>query len=100
MSELDQQWTGLKKVFLQLFRIILANSIILDLFSGSGNLGLEALSQGAKNAYLVDANKKATNTIKKNIENIGISSAEVLTMDYKKALDYLKTKNIKFDVIS
>lgn len=77
----------------------LANSIILDLFSGSGNLGLEALSQGAKNAYLVDANKKATNTIKKNIENIGISSAEVLTMDYKKALDYLKTKNIKFDVI-
>ena len=43
------------------------NSIVLDLFSGSGNLGIEALSEGAKYAYLVDSNSKAINIIKKNI---------------------------------
>ena len=53
------------------------DSIVLDLFSGSGNLGIEALSQGAKYAYLVDANFKATNVIKNNISKIGINDCEV-----------------------
>ena len=47
----------------------LDNSIVLDLFSGSGNLGIEALSEGASKAYLVDNNKKAIEIIKKNITN-------------------------------
>ena len=37
------------------------DSVVLDLFAGSGNLGIEALSEGAKEAYLVDYNKKAIN---------------------------------------
>ena len=44
-----------------LFAIIqgyIKDSIVLDLFSGSGNLGIEALSEGAKYAYLVDKNIK------------------------------------------
>ena len=52
----------------------LDDSIVLDLFSGSGNLGIEALSQGAKYAYLVDANFKATTVIKNNISKIGMIS--------------------------
>lgn len=72
------------------------NSIVLDLFSGSGNLGLEALSEGASKAVLVDQNRKAYDTINRNIKNIGITSAEVLCMDYQKALDFLQ---YKFDVI-
>ena len=74
-------------------------SIVLDLFSGSGNLGIEALSEGAKYAYLVDYNHKAVKTINKNITTIGIKDAEVLNMDFKKALNYFKDKNIKFDLI-
>lgn len=74
-------------------------SIVLDLFSGSGNLGFEALSEGAKHAYLVDANKKAINTINKNIRTINIDDVDVLNMDYKKALSYFNDKNIKFDLI-
>lgn len=77
----------------------LEDSVILDLFSGSGNLGIEALSQGAKFAYLVDNNPKATTTIKNNITNIGITSCDVLTMDYKKALSFLKDKQVKIDLI-
>lgn len=77
----------------------LSGSIVLDLFSGSGNLGIESLSQGASFAYLVDCNPKAIKTIKNNIEHIGITACEVLSMDYLKALNYLKEKNVKLDLI-
>ncbi|MBQ9019140.1 MAG: 16S rRNA (guanine(966)-N(2))-methyltransferase RsmD [Bacilli bacterium] len=73
------------------------NSIVLDLFSGSGNLGIEALSEGAKKIILVDSNYKAIKTIEKNLKNIGINDTDVLNMDYKKALEYLKDE--KFDII-
>ena len=41
----------------------ITGSVVLDLFSGSGNLGIEALSEGASYAYLVDSNRKATKVI-------------------------------------
>ncbi len=74
-------------------------STVLDLFSGSGNLGIEALSEGASFAYLVDSNPKAIKVMKKNIQNIGIDSIEVLCMDYGKALEYLGKNNIQLDII-
>ncbi|MBO5120471.1 MAG: 16S rRNA (guanine(966)-N(2))-methyltransferase RsmD [Bacilli bacterium] len=100
--DLDGTRPTMERVKESLFAIIqnnLQDSIVLDLFSGSGNLGIEALSQGAKYAYLVDSNPKATKTIKRNLENINIKSAEVINMDYIKALNYLKEKNIKLDII-
>lgn len=75
------------------------DSIVLDLFSGSGNLGIEALSNNAKYAYLVDNNKKAITTINKNIDNISINNIKVLNLDYKKALSYFKDNSISFDII-
>ena len=77
----------------------LKDGIILDLFSGSGNLGIEALSQGAKFAYVCDHNPKAIKVIKNNIEKIGIDNIFPLLMDYHKALEYLKEKQEKLDVI-
>lgn len=77
----------------------IAGTIVLDLFAGSGNLGIESLSQGAIKAYLVDNNVKATNTIKENLNNIGINDYRILNMDYKKALKYLSDQRIKFDLI-
>lgn len=71
-------------------------SVVLDLFSGSGNLGIEALSEGASYAYLVDKNIKCIKTINKNINNIGIENVKVLNMDYKLAL---KQINKKLDLI-
>ncbi len=75
------------------------NSVVLDLFSGSGNLGIESLSQGSSYAYLVDNNIKAIKTIKRNIETIGIKNCEVINMDYQKALKYLAEKELKLDII-
>ena len=43
------------------------DAIVLDLFAGSGNLGIEAISNGATRCYFVDNNKVAINTINKNI---------------------------------
>lgn len=71
-------------------------SVVLDLFSGSGNLGIEALSEGASYAYLVDKNIKCIKTINKNINNMGIVNVKVLNMDYKLAL---KQINKKLDLI-
>ena len=71
-------------------------SIVLDLFAGSGNLGIEALSEGANYAYLVDSSTKAIRIIKDNINNIGITNVEVINSDYKNAL---KDFTIKFDLI-
>ena len=75
------------------------NSIVLDLFSGSGNLAIEALSQGASFAYMVDYNKKAINIINDNINTIGIDNSKVLCMDYLSALKYFGSNNISFDII-
>ena len=57
------------------------DSIVLDLFAGSGSLGIEALSNGAETCYFVDNNKIAIDTINKNIN--GIDNTIVLKKDYK-----------------
>ena len=72
------------------------DSNILDLFSGSGNLGIEALSEGAKHAVLVDYNFKAIKVINSNLKTIGIDNVNVLNMDYKKAIESIDEK---FDII-
>ncbi len=94
---LDGTRPTMERVKESLFAIIqnyLDRAVVLDLFSGSGNLGIEALSEGASFAYLVDYNKKASDTIKRNLNTIGIEDAEVINLDYKKALNYLKDKKI------
>ena len=94
---LDGTRPTMERVKESLFAIIqnyVDNAVVLDLFSGSGNLGIEALSEGASFAYLVDFNKKAADTIRKNLNAIGIKDAEVINLDYKKALNYLKDKKI------
>ena len=72
------------------------DSTVLDLFSGSGNLGIEALSNGAKVAYLVDNNNIAIKTINSNIKKLNIDNAKVLKGDYKSILNNINTK---FDLI-
>ena len=100
--DIDGTRPTMERVKESLFAIIqneVKSSIVLDLFSGSGNLGIEALSQGAKQTYLVDKNYKACEVIKKNIANLNVLDATVLNMDYKKAIEYLAEKQEKIDII-
>lgn len=75
-------------------------SVVLDLFSGSGNLGIEALSNGAEIVYFNDYNKKCINTIKDNLIKFNIINKSILlNFDYRECLNYLHNKKIKFDII-
>lgn len=71
----------------------LIDATVLDLFSGSGALGLESLSRGAKKAILCDNKYEAINIIKKNIEKCHFeASAKVIPKDFKKCLSQLEEK--------
>lgn len=75
-------------------------SVVLDLFAGSGNLGIEAISNGCKNCYFVDYNKECIKVIKNNIHDFGIEEfCYVLEKDYHKALEYFRDHKIFFDII-
>ena len=76
------------------------DSIVLDLFCGSSNLGIEAISNGCKLCYFIDNNPKAINIVNENINNFNIKDkSKVLNFDYKKSIKYFSERNIKFDVI-
>ncbi len=75
------------------------DSVILDLYSGTGNLGIEALSNGAKEAYLVDNNKVAIKTINENLRMLNINNQHVYKMNAKDILNEFLLNNKSFDII-
>jgi len=76
------------------------DSICLDLFSGSGSIGLEFLSNGAKSCHFVDNNNKAIDVLNENIQALNLNDENhVICKDYNEALKIFKNNNIKFDVI-
>ena len=75
----------------------IAGGCVLDLFGGSGQLAIEALSRGAKNAVIVDQDADAIRTIRENLKRTGFSGqAEVVRADY---LQYLRSTAKTFDLI-
>lgn len=77
----------------------LDDAVVLDLFAGSGNLGIEALSEGAADVYFVDKNKKACKVIQGNLEKLGIVDAKTFCGDFQKVLKELALLGVKFDII-
>lgn len=75
----------------------ISDSVVLDLFAGSGALGIEAISNGSKKCYFVDNNKIAINTINENTKKI--DNCIILNKDYKEALKYFYDNKITFDII-
>lgn len=73
------------------------NSVVLDLFAGTGQLGIEALSMGASECYFVDNGPTIINVLKKNLNTI--DNAILIKKDYLDALKELELKKIKFDII-
>lgn len=69
---------------------------VLDLFAGSGQLGIEALSRGAAECVFVDRNPKATDIIRRNLQAVGLyAGAHVLTTD---ALQFLERNRERFNL--
>ena len=86
----------LDRVKESLFNILqndIKNKVMLDLFAGSGALGIEALSRGAKKAYFCDNSKEAIKVLKQNLEKTKlIKNAIIINKDYKLALKEIKEK--------
>lgn len=75
----------------------LQDAVILDLFAGSGALGIEALSRGAKKVIFGDFDKSSTNLIKKNLEHVEYTDkSTVIFGDYA---DVLKEIDEKIDIV-
>lgn len=73
---------------------------VLDLFAGSGQIGIEFLSRGAKKAYFCEKNPLAVKVIKQNLDKTRFNEYSVIiNTDYKIALEKLKENNIQFDII-
>ena len=71
----------------------------LDLYSGSGAMGIEGLSRGCSFMTFVDQNKVAIATTKKNLESLKITNAEVLFMQDVHAIKLFIERKEKFDII-
>lgn len=85
-----------KETLFNILQTYVPNSYVLDLFAGSGNLGLEALSRGAEHCVFVEINKDAAKIIKANCEKCGVQNASVINMPYDVAITGLKQK---FDIV-
>ena len=78
-----------KEAVFSMLQFDIEGRVVLDLFSGSGQMGLEALSRGASRAYLIDRGKGACDIIKKNVEKSRLNDGcFVLCED---SISFLKT---------
>jgi 16S rRNA (guanine(966)-N(2))-methyltransferase RsmD len=76
------------------------NAKLLDLFAGSGSVGIEALSRGAQSVVFVDNSVEALKVVKENLNNCSFTREyHILRNDVFKALGLLKRHNSKFDLI-
>jgi 16S rRNA (guanine966-N2)-methyltransferase len=76
-------------------------SYFLDLFAGTGSVGIEAISRGAKLTVFNDIARPAFKLIKDNLDSFKVATNEyqLLNYDYKVALEQLKNMNIKFNYV-
>ncbi len=90
----------LKETLFNMIQNEVIGANFLDLFSGSGAIGIEALSRGAKNAWFVENNKKCTECIRENLRFTKLADdAVVMECDVLTALNRLEGKVDSFDII-
>lgn len=86
-----------------LFNIIaeyINDAEVLDLFAGTGNLGIEALSRGAKRATFVDKSRECAGIISENLTHTKLSDkAKIITDEVINAISRLSKDGTKFDII-
>ncbi|MGD0073040.1 MAG: 16S rRNA (guanine(966)-N(2))-methyltransferase RsmD [Candidatus Binataceae bacterium] len=81
-------------------RLDFSGLAVLDLFAGTGSLGIEALSRGANSAVFVDSSRAAVAVIKENLEALGlIPRCRVLCLDARRALVELARDGVRFDLV-
>jgi 16S rRNA (guanine966-N2)-methyltransferase len=72
---------------------------VLDLFAGTGALGLEALSRGAASAVFVDSDRVAAETVVRNVEKLGLEGARVYREDVGRRLSTDAASGRRYDLV-
>ncbi|AYE33110.1 16S rRNA (guanine(966)-N(2))-methyltransferase RsmD [Clostridium septicum] len=89
-----------KEAMFSIIQGYVPDSVVIDVFAGTGSLGLEAASRGAKEVYLVDKSQITFPLLKENIENLKFEDfCTGLNMDSYEALRTLAKKDKVFDII-
>ena len=86
-----------KEALFSIIQFDLPSATVLDRFGGTGQLGIEALSRGAKRAVFVDFDKGACNLIRENVKRTDfLAQSTIVCAD---AISYLRNSKEKFDII-
>jgi 16S rRNA (guanine966-N2)-methyltransferase len=72
---------------------------VLDLFAGSGAMGLEALSRGASTAVFVEADRDAQRAIERNVDKLEVTGATLVRMDARRALAAEAAAGRRYDLV-
>jgi len=77
-----------------------AGNVVLDIYAGTGGLGIEALSRGAAKAVFVESARPVQKVIKENLVKVGfLEVSEIMPVRAERALALLKQRNMKFDLV-
>jgi len=75
------------------------DSLFIDVFAGTGAVGIEAISRGATEAIFLESYAKATQLIRQNLEALGIQSAEVIQADAVTGLEKISGRHVVADFV-
>lgn len=90
----------LRKAVFDMLQFTIQNTRFLDLFAGSGLMGIEALSRGAAHTTFVDNNSASIRCIEENLKLLGLhTKGDVLALDATAALQRCAKKKLTFDII-
>lgn len=85
-----------KEAIFSIIQFDVPGASVLDLFAGSGQLGIEALSRGAAHCVFVDKSSASVSAVRENVEKTGfVKSSRILNMD---SIDYLRTAKSGLDI--
>lgn len=86
----------IKEAVFSIIQFEIMGHTFLDLFAGSGQMGIEAISRGASSAYFVDASKKSLDVVRKNVSAVKFDKeAKLFAMDYR---SFLSMNSTEFDI--
>lgn len=101
----DTRYTSdrVKKSLFSILRDAVPGAHFLDLYAGSGNVGIEAISRGAESVAFVDLNSACIKTVSANLARCGLSPdpprITLLNMRVSRAMEYFRRRNIRFNII-
>lgn len=90
----------IKKAVFEALREVIPGRRVLDLFAGSGALGIESISLGAERSVFIENDRKTVSMVRKSIQSLGIDDrAEILFLDSFEAIPLLYRRKEVFDIV-